>query len=66
MKLYGRITTDTGKVVGKGANGSLKLEVLDDKQKTIFSQEFITLERDLQEIAELEQELSKDEEWLSQ
>lgn len=36
MKLFARILTDTGKVVGKGANKFIKLEVLDNIQKVIF------------------------------
>lgn len=35
MKLYGRITTDTGKVVGKGANKFLKFELLDENSEVV-------------------------------
>jgi uncharacterized protein YbcV (DUF1398 family) len=35
MKLYGRITTDTGKVVGKGANKFLKFELLDKSSRIV-------------------------------
>jgi hypothetical protein len=42
MKLYGQITTSKGKVIGKGDNKSLKIEVLDEKQNVVFTQTFIS------------------------
>lgn len=42
MNLYAKITTDTGKVIGKGANKYLTIEVLDGKQTLIFSKKFFS------------------------